>query len=120
MFRRAWRRFLRLGCRACIRGPLLRRRHGTGTSLVPRFECYDASTSRALSRWMGDELVTQVRAYLAEHDPDVLAAVEDVDRSLIQLELQRSPLERLVTSLQQARFYERLAASRQTAEGGSR
>lgn len=99
---------------------MLRRRHRTGASLLPHFECCDTSASRALSRWMGDELVTQVRAYLAEHDPDVLAAIEDVDRSLIQLELQRSPLERLVASVQQARFYERLAASRQAAEGGSR
>lgn len=61
---------------------------------------------------MGDELVQSVRAYLAEHDPDVLAAVDDVDRSLIQTELRRSPIERLVASVQQARLYERLAASR--------
>ncbi len=63
---------------------------------------------------MGDEIVADVRAYLAEHDPDVLAAVEDVDRSLIRSELQRSPLARLVASAQQARLYERLAASRAT------
>lgn len=69
---------------------------------------------------MGDELVTAVRAFLAEHDPDVLAAVDDVDRSLIQSELRRSPIERLVASVQQARFYERLAASRNSAQGGSR
>lgn len=61
---------------------------------------------------MADEIVAGVRAYLAEHDPDVLAAVDDVDRSLIRSELQRSPLARLVASAQQARFYERLAASR--------
>ena len=61
---------------------------------------------------MADEIVAEVRAYLAEHDPDVLAAVDDVDRSLIRSELQRSPLARLVASAQQARFYERLAASR--------
>lgn len=69
---------------------------------------------------MGDELVIEVRAFLAEHDPDVLAAIEDVDRSLIQSELRRSPLERLVASVQQARFYERLTASRKSAQGGSR
>lgn len=69
---------------------------------------------------MGDEFVQSVRAFLAEHDPDVLAAVEDVDRSLIQSELRRSPLERLVASVQQARFYERLAASRRAAQGGAR
>lgn len=69
---------------------------------------------------MDDELVRWVKVYLAEHDPDVLAAVGDVDRSLIQLELRRSPMERLVASVQQARFYERLAASRKSAQGGSR
>ena len=63
---------------------------------------------------MADEIVAEVRAYLAEHDPNVLAAVDDVDRSLIRSELQRSPLTRLVASAQQARFYERLAASRAT------
>ena len=69
---------------------------------------------------MGDELVNSVRAFLAENDPDVLAAIEDVDRSLIRSELRRSPLERLVASVQQARFYERLAVSRKSAQGGSR
>jgi len=68
---------------------------------------------------MGDELVQSVRAYLAEHDPDVLAAVDDVDRSLIQTELKRSPVERLVASVQQARLYERLAASRSAPRGGT-
>ena len=69
---------------------------------------------------MGDELVVSVCAYLAEHDPDVLAAIGDVDRSLIQAELRRSPLERLVASVQQARFYDRLAAARQTAPSSPR
>lgn len=69
---------------------------------------------------MGDELVQRVRASLAEHDPDVLAALEDVDRSLIHAELQRSPLERLVASVQQARSCERLAASRAAAQGRTR
>lgn len=53
-----------------------------------------------------------------QHDPDVLATVGEVDRSLIQAELRLSPLERLVASVQQARFYERLAPARQTAPGG--
>ena len=66
---------------------------------------------------MADAIIAGVRAYLAEHDPDVLAAVDDVDRSLIRSELQRSPLARLVASAQQARFYERLAASRATPKG---
>src|SRR5688572_29517863 len=65
-------------------------------------------------------LHVSVRAYLAEHDPDVLAAVEDVDRSLIQAELRRSPIERLIASVQQPRFYERLAASRRMAQGSTR
>lgn len=82
--------------------------------------CCDVAASQASFRQMGDELVQTVRVYLAEHDPDVLAAIEDVDRSLIQSELRRSPLERLVASVQQARFYERLAASRKSAQGGSR
>lgn len=69
---------------------------------------------------MDNELVQSVVAYLAEHDPDVLAAVADVDRSLIQAELLRSPLERLVASAQQARFYERLAASQNAAQGRGR
>lgn len=68
---------------------------------------------------MGDELVSSVRAYLAEHDPDVLAAVADVDRSLIRSELRLSPLARLVASAQQARFFERLAASRSTPKGSA-
>lgn len=69
---------------------------------------------------MADEIVAGVRAYLAEHDPDVLAAVDDVDRSLIRSELQRSPLARLVASAQQARFYERLAASRTAPRVGAK
>lgn len=69
---------------------------------------------------MGDDLVNSVRTYLAEQDPDVLAAVGDVDRSLIQSELRRSPIERLVASVQQGRFYERLVASRAAAQGGKR
>lgn len=68
---------------------------------------------------MGDELVQSERAYLPEHDPDVLAAVDDVDRSLIQTKLWRSPIKRLVASVQQARLYERLAASRGAPQGGT-
>jgi hypothetical protein len=69
---------------------------------------------------MADDIIAGVRAYLAEHDPDVLAAVDDVDRSLIRSELQRSPLTRLVASAQQARFYERLAASRTAPKVGAK
>ena len=65
---------------------------------------------------MGDEIIAAVRTYLATYDPDVLAAVADVDRSLIRSELQLSPLTRLVASAQQARFYERLVAGRKAQQ----
>lgn len=37
----------------------------------------------------------ELRAIVGALDPDVLAAERDVDRTLIQLALQRSPLERV-------------------------
>jgi len=52
--------------------------------------------------------IAKTRAWLAENDPDVLAAVADVDRSLIQQALKQSPLERLAQSAAQARVYDRL------------
>ena len=52
--------------------------------------------------------IARTRTWLAENDPDVLAAVADVDRSLIQAALKQSPLERLVQSATQARVYSRL------------
>ena len=45
---------------------------------------------------------------LARNDPDVLAAVEDVDRTLIWEAMQEDPLRRLVRSARQARSYARL------------
>ncbi len=45
---------------------------------------------------------------LALRDPDVLAAVEDVDRTLIWEAMLEAPLARLARSAQQARFYARL------------
>lgn len=45
---------------------------------------------------------------LARRDPDVLAAVEDVDRTLIWEAMQEAPLTRLARCAQQARFYARL------------
>lgn len=45
---------------------------------------------------------------LARLDPDVLAAVEDVDRTLIWEAMREDPLARLARSAQQARFYARL------------
>lgn len=60
---------------------------------------------------MGDDPIAGVRAYLAEHDPDVLAAVTDVDRSLIQNLLALEPMERLHRAVQMAYELEALAAS---------
>lgn len=44
---------------------------------------------------------------LAEHDPDVLAAVDDVDRTLITSTLRLDPLERVRSSVETALFLER-------------
>ena len=55
---------------------------------------------------MADDLVQSVRAYLAEHDPDVLAAVDDVDRSLIQSELRQSPISMTVSKQLSVRIHE--------------
>ena len=52
--------------------------------------------------------IAKTRAWLAENDPDVLAAVADVDRSLIREALKQSPLQRLARSASQARVYDRL------------
>lgn len=52
--------------------------------------------------------IAKTRAWLSEHDPDVLAAVADVDRSLIRESLKQSPLQRLAQSTSQARVYDRL------------
>jgi hypothetical protein len=46
--------------------------------------------------------------HLGAHDPDVLAAVADVDRSLIWEALGHSPLERLARCSENARGIERL------------
>jgi hypothetical protein len=42
-----------------------------------------------------DEQLSAVLADLAEHDPDVLLAAEEVDRSLIRLTLELPPLARV-------------------------
>ena len=39
--------------------------------------------------------LTEVLAYLRQHDPDVLAAVSDVDRSLIWAAMEMGPLDYL-------------------------
>ncbi|MDG1482316.1 MAG: hypothetical protein P8R54_22185 [Myxococcota bacterium] len=48
--------------------------------------------------------IAKTRAWLAENDPDVLAA----DRSLNREALKQSPLQRLALSASQARVYDRL------------
>ena len=52
--------------------------------------------------------IAKSRAWLAENDPDVLAAVADVDRSLIREALKQPPLQRLARSASQARVYDRI------------
>lgn len=52
--------------------------------------------------------IADVLLDLARRDPDVLAAVEDVDRTLIWEAMQEAPIARLARSAQQARFYARL------------
>src|SRR5262245_26151944 len=52
--------------------------------------------------------IAHVLEFLMEHHPETLAAVGDVDRSLIWGAFEEPPLERLARSAQQARFYERL------------
>ena len=59
---------------------------------------------------MGDDPIAQVRAFLAEHDPDVLAAVADVDRGLIGNMLELSPMERLHRAVQTAYELDAMAA----------
>ena len=51
-----------------------------------------------------DPVVAAVRAMLAARDPDVLAAVDDVDRTLIVSALARDPWERVRESAANARY----------------
>ena len=60
---------------------------------------------------MSDDPIAEVRAYLAEHDPDVLAAVADVDRGLIWNMLELSPMERLHRAIQMAYELDAMAQS---------
>ncbi len=46
---------------------------------------------------------------LAERDPDVLAAIDDVDRTLIVSELHRDLMERVRTSVETALLLDRWA-----------
>ena len=64
---------------------------------------------------MGDDPIAQVRAFLAEHDPDVLAAVADVDRGLIGNMLELSPMVRLHRAVQTAYELDAMAASLRAA-----
>ena len=62
--------------------------------------------------------IRETLAWLQEHDPDVLAAVEDVDRTLITLTLAQSPMERLRSAWGAAATLERLAACRRSTSTG--
>lgn len=64
---------------------------------------------------MGDDPIAQVRAFLAAHDPDVLAAVADVDRGQIVDMLELSPMERLHRAVQLAYELDAMAASLRAA-----
>lgn len=56
--------------------------------------------------------VQRVRALLASLDPDLLAAVEEVDRTLIRDSLERSPAQRLA-------WLERSAGDVEALTGGA-
>jgi hypothetical protein len=58
-----------------------------------------------------DPLVARIRAMLAERDPDVLAAVDDVDRTLIHSTLRLDPLDRVRSSTHNAEVLARWAES---------
>lgn len=61
------------------------------------------------------EQLARLKALVHELDPDVLAAVDDVDRSLVRASLALSPLERLEASfalLEGLRRFRRVPASR--------
>lgn len=51
------------------------------------------------------DVVARVRAWFAEHDADVLAVVDDVDRTLIRAALARPPFERLDRAVHAARTW---------------
>ena len=81
--------------------------------VVPDEHC---ATAEQIFRPVDPALVPElagVLAYLAEHDPDVLAAVADVDRSLIWTAMQMSPLDYLV---QGAQFIEDLDSFRERVD----
>lgn len=69
-----------------------------------------AEVYRAVDRSILPE-IADILDRLAMADPDVLAAVEDVDRTLIWEAMEEPPFQRLVRSGQQARFYARLKRS---------
>lgn len=57
-----------------------------------------ASSSIAASSPSTQDQLSAVLTDLAAHDPDVLLAVDEVDRSLIRLTLSQAPLERVRSS----------------------
>lgn len=74
------------------------------------------ATAEQIFRPVDSALVPElagVLAYLAAHDPDVLAAVADVDRSLIWAAMEQSPLDYLDEG---ARLIEDLDSFRERAD----
>jgi hypothetical protein len=65
-----------------------------------------------------DPVVARVRAMLAARDPDVLAAVDDVDRTLIVSALARDPWERVRESAANARYMAELRRCLATTSKG--
>ncbi len=57
-----------------------------------------------------DPTVARVRARLAELDPEALAAIDDVDRTLIVAELTKDPWARVRESAANAAYLEGLRA----------
>jgi hypothetical protein len=56
--------------------------------------------ARKFGRPLTDEDMRALRQMLEDLDPDVAAAVDDVDRSLIAITLDQTPLERVESSQQ--------------------
>ena len=68
---------------------------------------------------MASDPIAAVRSFLGQHDPDVLAAVADVDTSLIRAMLELRPEQRLAKAFQMSRGLRALAATRKTSTTGT-
>jgi hypothetical protein len=68
---------------------------------------------------MASDPIAAVRSLLGQHDPDVLAAVADVDRSLIRAMLALRPEQRLAKAFQMSRGLRALAVTRRSSTMGT-